>query len=253
MTASDDSDEDCFSHLDSKGAVTTSPHKCRFTDRQPRLLNHLCRVNCVSTSCTCGRPRHGFSIVTLEARSRSKPPRASNATLHITLTNSRNFVVPVTLCSPCHHHHTTVGLLLRRDSRHRHDPNRRRVKGDPPRSTLLLNSTSFPCGLLIPFGIPFVSVRKLHKHNLHVTILTGPLFVEGLLVAAIVTPELGFVQIVVTTSTQLEKLDPYTIVATTLGLILIRASNVLQELYQCISTIPCIPLHQPPQLISRRP
>ena len=130
----------------------------------------------------------------------------------------------------------------------------------PPHSTLLLNSTSFPCGahnsypaLLIPFGISFVSVRKLHKHNLHVAILTGPLFVEGLLVNAIVTPELGFVQIVVTTCNQLEKLNPYTIVATTLGLILIRASNVQQELYQCISTIPCIPLHQPPQLISRRP
>ena len=32
LTASDDSDEDCFSHLDSKGIVTTSPDKCRFTD-----------------------------------------------------------------------------------------------------------------------------------------------------------------------------------------------------------------------------
>ena len=56
--------------------------------------------------------------------------------------------------------------------------------------------------------------------------------------------ELGFVQEVITTCTQIEKLTPNTLVATTPGLILIRASNVLQELFQWISTIPCVRLHR---------
>ena len=63
-----------------------------------------------------------------------------------------------------------------------------------------LNSVSpsaAPADLTIPvfqLGI----VRKPHKHSLHIAILSGPLFVEGH-VDAIVTPELGFVQVVIAT------------------------------------------------------
>ena len=59
--------------------------------------------------------------------------------------------------------------------------------------------------LLIQLGIPIVSVRKLHKHPLHVVILAGPLFVEGLRVDAIAIPQLRFVQAVIATCNSIEK------------------------------------------------
>ena len=113
-------------------------------------IRHRCRVNNVLTLYTCGRPHTA-----------SQPM------------NSRSFVVPVTPCPLSHHHQTTIELLLHRDSRHRHDPSRRRLEGDSPHPTTLLKSTKFlfQCtqlfsALLIELGIPIVSVRKLHKHSL---------------------------------------------------------------------------------------
>ena len=56
----DDSDDYCF-WLGPKGAVSSSHDKRTFVDSQ-RWRLHLCRVKlCLA----CGRPRHGFSIVTL--------------------------------------------------------------------------------------------------------------------------------------------------------------------------------------------
>ena len=89
-------------------------------------------------------------------------------------------------------------------------------------------------------------VRKLHKRLLHVANFSGPVEVH---VDAIVTPELGFVQVVITTCNPLEKLTLNTILAATHGLVLTHGA--LQELYKCISTRPRAQyLHQLPQLIS---
>ena len=57
-----------------------------------------------------------------------------------------------------------------------------------------------------------MSVRKLHKHFLRVAILSGPLFVEGH-VDPIVTPEVAYVQVVITTCNPKEKLTSNTILA----------------------------------------
>ena len=69
-------------------------------------------------------------------------------------------------------------------------------------------------------GIPVRDRQKLHKHFLHVAILSGPLVVEGH-VDAIVTLEPGFEQVVITTCNPIEKLTPNTIVAAAPGLVLI--------------------------------
>ena len=60
-SASCDECDDYFM-LDVKGAVTTSHHTCRFADEQ-RLLRHLCRVNSVLTSYTCGRAGPYFEVL----------------------------------------------------------------------------------------------------------------------------------------------------------------------------------------------
>ena len=109
-------------------------------------------------------------------------------------TNARSFIDTLST-------QTTLSFL-HRDSRLCHGSNRRRLDGDPPHPTVFI-STSFSSGVrnsktasLIQLGIPIVSVRKLHKHSLHVAINTGPPLVEGLRVHAIEIPQLGFAQVV---------------------------------------------------------
>ena len=94
-----------------------------------------------------------------------------------------------------------IELLSHRDSRLCHGFNRKRLNGDSPHPTEL-NSTSFSSGvrnsfscLLFRLSISIVSVRKLHKHFLYVTLLPGPLFIEGRNASEIVIPELGFTQV----------------------------------------------------------
>ena len=64
--------------------------------------------------------------------------------------------------------------------------------------------------------------------SLLVDILAGPLLVEGLILDAILTPELGLVQEVIATCNQIEKLTPNTIVSSTPGLLLTHDGNAAQ-------------------------
>ena len=147
-------------------------------------------------------------------------------------TNARSFVVLVT--SPlCHHHQTTLRSLSRFQSvpigNGWMGTHRIRFSSISRGSLSARNSHSFLQAFdlfsrLIQLGIPAVSIRKLPKHLLHVAILSGPLFVEGL-VDAIAIPKLGCVQVVITTCNPIEKLTPYRIFTATRGLVLTRWQN----------------------------
>ena len=142
--------------------------------------------------------------------------------------NSRSLIVPATPSPLCHHHQTPLELPLHRDSRPCHGSNRRRLDGDPPHPTEL-ESTSFlfRCAQLVYISNSVFQSRA----TLHAVILSGPLFTEGLSVDAIVTPELGSVQVVIVICTPMEKLTADTIVAAPHGLVFTHDGNAPRELH----------------------
>ena len=122
-------------------------------------------------------------------------------------TTARSFIVLVTPFPLCHQSSDHIELLSHRDSKLCHGSQSKAAGWGTHRIRFLFRCTTrtqLCCfNSVSPSGAPadvttsvfqFGIVRKLHTHFLHVAILSGPLFVEGH-VDAIVTPELGFVQV----------------------------------------------------------